>query len=55
MVRNWTAEEHAKLLVAIIKTGNPKVDTSQIAAFLNNGRPCAHFFSAILGFHIDAD
>jgi hypothetical protein len=48
MPKNWTAEEHAKLLVAIIKTGKPKVDTTQIAAYLNNGRPNAHLSSAIL-------
>lgn len=37
MPKNWTAEEHAKLLVALIKTGKPKVDTAQIAAYLDNG------------------
>ena len=38
MPKNWTPEEHAKLLVALIKTGKPKVDTAQIAACLNNGK-----------------
>jgi len=27
-----------QLLVALIKTGKPKIDTNEIAAFLNNGR-----------------